>query len=228
MSILDPNYIFREKENTNYFYLTDFFFHLPSQMALCVPAEESPAETTVCVRYTQRRGLATKFCRRHLEGSGLRGKNMVFCNSKFCVLSFARRRSYSTLMIPQSIADVCAHSWLWEGLHLIYIQFKIHYDLVSPTLGFRHSINFTGLGKMAFNFPESMSSSRHQFHGDAYLLGFFQLPHLQHIFIMLFNELLKTKFLKKSILCFWVFFERIKKLLKDSRIQHSLNLWHYP
>lgn len=228
MSILDPNYIFREKENTNYFYLTDFFFHRPSQMALCVPAEESPAETTVCVRYTQRRGLATKFCRRHLEGSGLRGKNMVFCNSKFCVLSFARRRSYSTLMIPQSIADVCAHSWLWEGLHLIYIQFKIHYDLVSPTLGFRHSINFTGLGKMAFNFPESMSSSRHQFHGDAYLLGFFQLPHLQHIFIMLFNELLKTKFLKKSILCFWVFFERIKKLLKDSRIQHSLNLWHYP
>lgn len=196
-------------------------------MALCVPAEESPAETTVYVRYTQRRGLATKFCRRHLEGSGLRGKNMVFCNSKFCVLSFARRRSYSTLMIPQSIADVCAHSWLWEGLHLIYIQFKIHYDLVSPTLGFWYSINFTGLGKMAFNFPESMSSSRHQFHGDAYLLGFFQLPHLQHIFIMLFNELLKTKFLKKSILCFWVFFERIKKLLKDSRIQHSLNLWHY-
>lgn len=175
-------------------------------MALCIPAADSPAETTVCVRYTQRRGLATKFCRRYLEGSGLRGKNMVFCNSKFCILSFARRRSYSILMILQSIADVCAHSWLWEGLHFISIQFKIHYDLVSPTLGFLHSINFTGLGKMAFNFPKSMSFSRYQLHGDAYLLGFSQLLHLQQIFIMLFNELLKTNFLKKSILWVWVFF----------------------
>lgn len=197
---------FQRKGKHKLLLFNSFFFHLPSQMALCIPAAESPAETTVCVRYTQRRGLAIKFCRRYLEGSGFRGKNMVFCNSKFCILSFARCRSYSILMIPQSIADVCAHSWLWEGLHFISIQFKIHYDLVSPTLGFLHSINFTGLGKMAFNFPESMSFSRYQLHGDAYLLGFSQLLHLQQIFIMLFNELLKTNFLKKSILRVWVFF----------------------
>lgn len=85
------------------------------------------------------------------------------CDPKSCVLSFARHGSYSTLTL-QCIADVFVHGRLGGGgggLHLFYIQFKISFDLLGPTLRFRCSINFTGWGKIAFHFPESVSIARH-------------------------------------------------------------------